>query len=68
MTDVSVKELSSELQAAIEQLKSEQGLEQVGIVTRIGDGVAWVYGLTQAGLTKLLPLKVPTASQSKRLP
>lgn len=57
MTDVSVKELSSELQAAIEQLKSEQGLEQVGIVTRIGDGVAWVYGLTQAGFNEVITIE-----------
>jgi F-type H+-transporting ATPase subunit alpha len=57
MTDVSVKELSSELQAAIEQLKSEQGLEQVGIVTRIGDGVAWVYGLTSAGFNEVITIE-----------
>jgi F-type H+-transporting ATPase subunit alpha len=54
MAEVSVKELSSELQAAIEQLKSEQGLEEVGIVTRIGDGVAWVYGLTHAGFNEVI--------------
>jgi len=57
MIDVSVKELSSELQAAIEQLKSEQGLEQVGIVTRIGDGVAWVYGLTSAGFNEVITIE-----------
>ncbi len=54
MAEVSVKELSGELQAAIEQLKSEQGLEEVGIVTRIGDGVAWVYGLTHAGFNEVI--------------
>jgi F-type H+-transporting ATPase subunit alpha len=54
MAEVSVKELSSELQAAIEQLKNEQGLEEVGIVTRIGDGVAWVYGLTHAGFNEVI--------------
>ena len=57
MTDISVKELSSELQAAIEQLKSEQGLEEVGIVTRIGDGVAWVYGLTHAGFNEVITIE-----------
>lgn len=57
MADVSVKELSSELQAAIEQLKSEQGLEEVGIVTRIGDGVAWVYGLTSAGFNEVITIE-----------
>ncbi len=57
MAEVSVKELSSELQAAIEQLKSEQGLEEVGIVTRIGDGVAWVYGLTHAGFNEVITIE-----------
>ncbi len=57
MTDVSVKELSSELQAAIEQLKNEQGLEEVGVVTRIGDGVAWVYGLTHAGFNEVITIE-----------
>ncbi|HKX24409.1 MAG TPA: F0F1 ATP synthase subunit alpha [Candidatus Saccharimonadales bacterium] len=57
MADVSVKELSGELQAAIEQLKSERGLEEVGIVTRIGDGVAWVYGLTSAGFNEVITIE-----------
>lgn len=54
---VSVKELGSELQAAIEQLKNEQGLDEVGIVTRIGDGVAWVYGLTNCGFNEVLSIE-----------
>lgn len=54
---ISVKELSSELQSAIAQLKSEQGLEEVGVVTRIGDGVAWVYGLTNAGFNEVLEIE-----------
>ncbi len=57
MADISVKELSSELQAAIEQLKSEQGLEQVGVVTRVGDGVAWIYGLTSAGFNEVINIE-----------
>ena len=57
MAELSVKELSSELQAAIEQLKSEQGLEEVGIVTRIGDGVAWIYGLTTAGFNEVINIE-----------
>jgi F-type H+/Na+-transporting ATPase subunit alpha len=54
---ISVKELSSELKTAIEQLKSEQGLEDVGIVTRVGDGVAWIYGLTNAGFNEVLQIE-----------
>lgn len=54
---ISVKELSNELQQAIAQLKSEQGLEESGIVTRVGDGVAWVYGLTNAGFNEVLEIE-----------
>lgn len=54
---ISVKELSSELQAAIGQLQSQQGLQEAGIVTRIGDGVAWVYGLTNAGFNEVLQIE-----------
>jgi F-type H+/Na+-transporting ATPase subunit alpha len=57
---ISVKELSNELQTAINQLKSEQGLEETGIVTRVGDGVAWIYGLANAGFAEIL--KIETAS------
>ncbi len=57
MAEVSVKELSGELQAAIERLQSERGLEEVGIVTRIGDGVAWVYGLTSAGFNEVITIE-----------
>ncbi|HSE61572.1 MAG TPA: F0F1 ATP synthase subunit alpha [Candidatus Saccharimonadales bacterium] len=54
---ISVKELSNELKAAIDQLQSEQGLEDVGIVTRVGDGVAWIYGLTNAGFNEVLQIE-----------
>ncbi|HEU5187752.1 MAG TPA: F0F1 ATP synthase subunit alpha [Candidatus Saccharimonadales bacterium] len=54
---LSVKELSTELQSAIDQLKNQQGLEQVGVVTRIGDGVAWVYGLTACGFNEVLEIE-----------
>lgn len=59
---ISVKELSSELQAAISQLKSDQDLQEVGIVTRIGDGVAWVYGLTNAGFNEVLEIEATDGS------
>ncbi|HKX72888.1 MAG TPA: F0F1 ATP synthase subunit alpha [Candidatus Saccharimonadales bacterium] len=59
---INVKELSNELQGAIEKLKSEQGLEEVGVVTRIGDGVAWVYGLTNAGFNEVLEIEATDGS------
>jgi F-type H+-transporting ATPase subunit alpha len=54
---ISVKELSQELQDAISQLKNEKGLEQSGVVTRVGDGVAWIYGLTNAGFNEVLQIE-----------
>ncbi|MGH7196345.1 MAG: F0F1 ATP synthase subunit alpha [Candidatus Saccharimonadales bacterium] len=54
---ISVKELSAELQTAIEQLQAEQGLEEVGIITRVGDGVAWVYGLKNCGFNEVLEIE-----------
>ncbi len=57
---ISVQELSKELQHAIGELKNERGLEEVGIVTRIGDGVAWIYGLTNCGFNEVV--EIETAS------
>ncbi|MCA9338721.1 F0F1 ATP synthase subunit alpha [Candidatus Saccharibacteria bacterium] len=57
MAEISVKELSKELQDAINHLKQTEGLEKVGIVTRIGDGVAWVHGLTNAGYSEVLEIE-----------
>lgn len=54
---IEIKQLSHEIQAAIDGLKDEAGLEQVGIVTRVGDGVAWVYGLTQCGLSEIIEIE-----------
>jgi F-type H+-transporting ATPase subunit alpha len=51
---ISVQELSSELQAAIAQLEDERGLEEVGVVTRIGDGVVWIYGLRSVGFNEVV--------------
>ncbi|MDR3125970.1 MAG: F0F1 ATP synthase subunit alpha, partial [Candidatus Nomurabacteria bacterium] len=60
MPNISVKELSRELKNAISNLEFDEGLEKVGIVTRVGDGVAWIYGLREAGYNEVL--KIETAS------
>ena len=48
MTKLSVTDLSRDLRDAIVQLETTEGLEKVGIVTRVGDGVAAVRGLAQS--------------------
>jgi F0F1-type ATP synthase alpha subunit len=55
--DLSVHELSKELQDAIATLRTETGLEQTGIVTRVGDGVAFVYGLRDCGYNEVLEIE-----------
>lgn len=57
MPELNVKELSNELKRAIEDLKVSGSLEETGVVTRVGDGVAWVYGLLSAGYSELLAIE-----------
>lgn len=57
MTKLSVTELSRDLRDAITQLEMTEGLEKVGVVTRVGDGVAWVHGLRDAGYSEVLTIE-----------
>jgi len=54
MAELSVTELSQELRDAIAKLDVTGDLETVGVVTRVGDGVAWVHGLRSAGYSEVL--------------
>ena len=56
MQDFSIKELSTDIRKAIEDLKTRPEIEQVGIVTRVGDGVAWIYGLRDAGYNEMIDI------------
>ncbi len=62
MSDLSVHELSKELQDAIAALRTDAGLEQSGVVTRVGDGVAWVYGLRDAGYSEVIEIEATDGS------
>ena len=57
MADIAVTELSKGLRDAIAKLDVSEKLESVGIVTRVGDGVAWVHGLTDAGYSEVLQIE-----------
>lgn len=57
MADIAVTELAEDLRAAIANLETREGLEEVGIVTRVGDGVAWVHGLRKAGFSEMLNIE-----------
>lgn len=57
MADINVTELSKQLRDAIAGLETREGLENVGVVTRVGDGVAWVHGLRSAGYSEVLEIE-----------
>lgn len=56
MADLQVAELSKDLQAAIAGLEQNEGLSSAGVVIRVGDGVAWVHGLSDAGYSEVLEI------------
>jgi len=57
MSDISIKELSDDIRKAIAELKHRPEIESVGIVTRVGDGIAWIYGLTTAGYNEMIDIQ-----------
>lgn len=62
MAEISIKELSSDIRKAIAELKSSPEIESVGIVTRIGDGIAWIYGLQNAGYNEMIEIETADGS------
>lgn len=57
MTEGIATELSKELRQAIAALETTGNLEEVGVVVRVGDGVAWVHGLRAAGYSEVLQIE-----------
>ncbi len=57
MSELNVKELSQELQAAIDGLRETENLQETGVVTRVADGVVWIYGLRGAGYSEVLEVE-----------
>ena len=54
MSKIDVTELAKSLREKIAQLEATEGLEDAGVVIRVGDGVAWVHGLSKAGYSEVL--------------
>lgn len=57
MSELSITTLSDDIRAAIAQLKSRPEIESAGIVTRVGDGIAWIYGLRNCGYNEMLEIE-----------
>jgi F-type H+-transporting ATPase subunit alpha len=56
MAELSITELSADIRSAIAELKNRPEIEDVGVVTRVGDGIAQIYGLTKAGYNEMLEI------------
>ncbi len=57
MSKIDVTELAKSLRKKIAQLEATEGLEDAGAVIRVGDGVAWVHGLSKAGYSEVLEIE-----------
>lgn len=57
MSKIEVTELAKNLRDAIAGLESSEGLKDAGVVVRVGDGVAWVHGLTEAEYSEVLQIE-----------
>ncbi len=57
MSELTIEKLSEDIRAAINELKTRPEIEEVGVVTRVGDGIAWIYGLSAAGYNEMLEIE-----------
>lgn len=55
--DFDVKDLSTEVAHAIAELKLGGDEQKTGVVTRVGDGVAWIYGLRGCGYGEMIEIE-----------
>ncbi len=57
MSNLDVKSISKELESAIAGMKKTSDLTNSGVVTRVGDGIVWVYGLRNAGFSEVIEIE-----------
>ncbi|MGA3150312.1 MAG: F0F1 ATP synthase subunit alpha [Candidatus Saccharimonadales bacterium] len=56
-TAFDAKSLSEEVKKAITDLRASGQEQTSGVVTRIGDGIAWIYGLRSCGYSEMLEIE-----------
>lgn len=57
MAYIDSSHLASDLKKIIEGLDTPERFEDAGVVTRVGDGVAWIHGLREAGYSEVLNIE-----------
>ena len=66
MPDINVQELTAELKAAISNLKTSGDVQKTGTVIRVGDGIAWIYGLRECGSGEMVEIETTEAARKAR--
>ncbi len=54
---INVKELANEVRSAIAKLEPSGEEKSSGVITRVGDGVAWIYGLRDCGYGEMIEIE-----------
>lgn len=62
MSELSVHDLSADIRKAIASLSAKPAIQKSGIVTRVGDGVAWIYGLRECGFSEMIEIETTDGS------
>jgi F-type H+-transporting ATPase subunit alpha len=57
VADVSIRDLSQDIRKAIEEIKTRPAIAEVGVVARIGDDIAWIYGLSKCGYNDMIEIE-----------
>ncbi len=57
MAEISIQDLSADIKKAISELKTRPEIEEAGVVTRVGDGIAWIYGLRRCGFSEMIDIE-----------
>jgi F-type H+-transporting ATPase subunit alpha len=55
--NIDTKALAEEVRRSIAKLQSSGEEKTAGVVTRVGDGVAWIYGLRDCGYSEMLHIE-----------
>lgn len=63
MSDLAISDLAAEIRNAIDALKKSPEIDDVGIVSRVGDGVAWIYGLASCGYNEMIEIDATDGSR-----
>jgi F-type H+-transporting ATPase subunit alpha len=64
MTHISLADLTAELQSAINDLKTKPEISETGIVTKVSDGIIWIYGLTNCGYNEMITIETANGTDS----